>query len=66
MKQTDRENCPWLSLVRGEIDSLGSFSNDYRYGSKNVIIKNNSRFFKLCRVYSNSLKIKNVGEFPEV
>ena len=33
-------------------------------GSENVTFKMNSRFFKLCRVYSNSLKMSNVGKFP--
>ena len=30
-------------------------------GNENVT---NLRFFKLCRAYSNSLKMSNVGEFP--
>ena len=33
-------------------------------GRKNITFKMNQRFFKLCRVYSNSLKMSNVGEFP--
>ena len=44
--------------------SLGSFSIDDSDGTKNVSFKMNSRFFKLCRVYSNSLKMSNVGKFP--
>ena len=32
--------------------------------SKNVTFKMNKRFFKLCRVYSNSLKMSNVGKLP--
>ena len=32
-------------------------------GSENVTFKKNSRFFKLCRAYSNSMKMSNVGEF---
>ena len=43
---------------------VGSFSIDGGDGSENVTFKMNSRFFKLCRVYSNSLKTSNVGEFP--
>ena len=34
------------------------------YGRENVTFKMNSHFLKLCRVYSNSLKMSNVGEFP--
>ena len=41
---------------------LGSFSIDN--GNENVSFKMNSRFFNLCRVYSNLLKMANVGEFP--
>ena len=36
--------------------SLGSFNDGD--GSENVNFNMNSRFFKLCRVYSNSLKEK--------
>ena len=32
--------------------------------SGNVTFKTNKRFFKLCRVYSNSLKMSNVGKLP--
>ena len=32
-------------------------------GSENVTFKMNSRFFKLFRVYSNSLKMSNEGQF---
>ena len=35
-----------------------------RCNSESVTFKMNSRFFKLCRVYSNSLKMSNVGKFP--
>ena len=35
---------------------LGSFSIDDGNGSENVSFKMNSRFFNLCRVYSNLLK----------
>ena len=43
---------------------IGSFSIDNSKGSKNITSKMNSPFFKPCRVYSNSLKMSNVGEFP--
>ena len=32
--------------------------------SENVTLKMNSPFFELFRVYSNSLEMSNVGEFP--
>ena len=32
-------------------------------GNENVTFKMKSRFGKLCRVYANSLKLSNVGEF---
>ena len=44
--------------------SLGSFSIDDGNCSENVSSKINSRFFNLYRVYSNFLKMANVGEFP--
>ena len=43
---------------------LGTFSIDKGDGSENVTFKMNWRFFQLCRVYFNSLKIANVGQFP--
>ena len=43
---------------------IGSFSIDNINGSENITSKMNSPFFKPCRVYSNSLKMSNVGEFP--
>ena len=43
---------------------LGSFSIDEGNGSENVTFEMNSRFFNLCRVYSNLLKMASVGEFP--
>ena len=43
---------------------IGSFSIDDGNGSENVSFKMNSRFFKLCRVYSNLLKMASVGAFP--
>ena len=43
---------------------LGSFSIDDGNGSENVSFKMNSRFFNLCRIYSNLLKMASVGEFP--
>ena len=44
--------------------TLGSFSIDDGNGSDNVSLKLNSRFFNLCRVYSNLLKMASVGEYP--
>ena len=43
---------------------LGSFSIDEGNGSENVTFEMNSRFFNLCRVYSNLLKMASAGEFP--
>ena len=43
---------------------IGSFSIDNGNGSENVSFKMNSRFFNLCGVYSNLLKMASVGEFP--
>ena len=43
---------------------IGSFSIDDGNGSENDSFKMNSRFFNLCRVYSNLLKMASVGEFP--
>ena len=42
--------------------SLGTFS--IRNGSENFTFKMNWLFFKLCRVYSNLLKMSNAGKFP--
>ena len=42
--------------------TIGTFSIDN--DSENVTFKMNWCFFQLCRVYSNSLKISNVGKFP--
>ena len=44
--------------------SIESFNIDDGNGSENVSFKTNSRFFNLCRVYSNLLKMASVGEFP--
>ena len=44
--------------------TLGSFSIDDSNGLKNVSFKMTFRFFNLCRVYSNLLKMASVGEFP--
>ena len=49
------------------ISLIGSFSIDDGDVSENVTFKMNLRFFKLCRVYSNSLnslKMSNVGKYP--
>ena len=42
---------------------LGSFSIDDGDGREIVTLKSYSRFFKRCRVYSNPLKMSNVGQF---
>ena len=45
--------------------TVKSFSTDDGDGSEeNVTLKMNSRFFKLFRVYSNSLEMSKVGELP--
>ena len=44
-------------------DILGSFSIDDGDGSENVTFKMNWRFFKLFRVYSNSVKMSTEGKF---
>ena len=45
------------------LDSKWSFSIDDGDGNENVSFKRSSRFGNLCRVYTNSLKMSNVGEF---
>ena len=45
-------------------NTLGSFSIDDGNCNENVSFKMKSRFFNLCRVYSNLLKMASVGEFP--
>ena len=49
--------------ARGD-KTQGSFSVDDGDGSENVSFKMNSRFFNLCPVYSNLLKMASAGEFP--
>ena len=44
--------------------NIGSFSIDDGNCSENVRLKMNSRFFNLCRVYSNLLRMASVGELP--
>ena len=43
---------------------LAAFSLE-RFAALKIVVtfKSNSRFFKLCRVYFNSMKMSNVGEF---
>ena len=54
-----------ISLVKaGHLPKIGTFSIDKGDGIENVTFKMNWRFFQLCRVYSNLLKISNVGKFP--
>ena len=45
---------------------LGTFNidDDDGDGCENVTLKINWGLFQLCRVYSISLKISNVGKFP--
>ena len=51
----------------GKSTIIGSFSmDDGTEGGENVTLDMNSSFFKLCRVYSSSLKMSNIGQFPEV
>ena len=56
-------SCPDTGQHRSSA-KIGSFSIDDGNGSENVSFKMNSRFFNLCRVYSNLLKMASVGEFP--
>ena len=44
-------------------DIKGSFSIDDGDGRENVTFKVNWRFFKLFRVYSNSVKMSKEGKF---
>ena len=46
------------------VKTLGSFSIEDGNGSEDVSFKMNSRFFKVCRVYSILLKMASAGEFP--
>ena len=43
---------------------IREYSIDDGDGSENVTFKMNSRCFKLCRAYSNSLKMSSECEFP--
>ena len=43
--------------------TIGGFSIDDGDGSENVTFKMNWRFFKLFRVYSNSMKMSKEGKF---
>ena len=42
------------------------FCIDEGDGSENITLKMNSSFFSLCSVYSSSLKMSDVGNFPGV
>ena len=53
-----------LRAVSLSLGTLGSFSIDDCNGFENVTFKMNSRFFNVCRVYSNLLKMASEGEFP--
>ena len=50
-------------IRRTFVCGIESFSTDDGYGSENVTLKMNSRFFKLLRIYSSSLEMSKVGEF---
>ena len=52
-----------LNQVAVRFHKIGSFSIDDGNGSENVSFKMNFRYFNLCRVYSNLLKMASVGEF---
>ena len=52
------------ALSRGCKPRIGSFSIDDGNGSENVKFKMNSRFFNLCRVYSNLLKMELCSRIP--
>ena len=54
----------YISLPLFCTTTIQTFSIDKGDGSENVTFKMNWRFFQLCRVYFNSLKIANVGQFP--
>ena len=47
------------------LGTSGSLIIDDGDRSEDVTFKMNSRFFKLCRVYSNPLKMSNKDEFPQ-
>ena len=56
---------PRIIRNRFFLSHYNSFSTDDDGGdSENVTLKMNSRFFKLFRVYANSLEMSKVGEFP--
>ena len=55
----------FIPFRRGRrVQVIGSFSMEDGDDSENVTFIMNSRFFKLCRVYSSFLKRSNVGDFP--
>ena len=65
---TEEENSTPLDLVWGTNMAavslfLDTNSIDDGNSSESVSFKMNSRFFSLCRVYSNLLKMASVGEF---
>ena len=63
LSRTMITNCDLVARVFPHF-TIGSFSIHDGNGSENVSFKMNSRFFNLCRVYSNLLKMASVGEFP--
>ena len=52
------------TLQKASSRILGSFSVDDGDSSENVTFKLSPRFFRLRRVYFNSMKLFNVSEFP--
>ena len=55
------QNIKYWSLEKDTLcNIIGSFSIDDGNCSRNVSFKMNSRFFNLCRVYSNLLKMASV------
>ena len=64
---TNHTKKPFQNALRLDQNLIfGSFSVDDGDGdgSETVTFKKNSRLFKLCPIYSSSLKMSDVGEFP--
>ena len=61
---TQRSFCAGVRAIRYHNVKIGNFSIDDGNGSENVSFKMNFRFFNLCCVYSNLLKMASGGEFP--
>ena len=62
---TNHTKKPFQNALRLDQNLIfGSFSVDDGDGSETVTFKKNARLFKLCPVYSSSLKMSDVEEFP--